>query len=50
MDEGWYGDGMDIEDEFDEVDVVEDDDPVRVILMAVGRGCGGMLEVDEVKK
>lgn len=37
-----------IDDEFDAVEAVEDEEPVRVILMAVGSGWGGILEVGEV--
>lgn len=29
---------MEIEDEFEEVEAVDDEEPVRVILMAVGSG------------
>lgn len=29
---------MEIEDEFDDVEAVDDEEPVRVILIAVGRG------------
>jgi hypothetical protein len=39
---------MDMAEEVEVVDVVEEEEPVRVILMALGCGWEGMLEVDEV--
>ncbi len=36
---------MEIEEELEEL---EEEEPVRVILMALGCGCEGMLEVGEV--
>lgn len=35
-------------EEFEDVEVVEEEEPVRVILMALGYGWDGMLEVAEV--
>lgn len=34
----WYGEGIEMEDELDEVEAVDEEEPVRVILIAVGSG------------
>jgi hypothetical protein len=39
---------MDMAEEFEDVEAVDEEEPVRVILMALGCGWDGMLEVAEL--